>query len=384
MPSSSGISAACAGVCDTGRQHGDLSTPIQHVPEEAPPEPVAVSARQATSIGLPAKRRIWERMLRECEAMVQHALSTGRVVPTDVMARLDQAVSAPDLPGAVAAPDRRDDPPGDAAAGSASAMETPRFVSLAMAHAGLALAIAPATPEAVLLMADERERHPVRYEFGPLPLVRQMLGLTILSLLVLLAVSIRKEVNAVNMSQNLLELSGYPLLMIETFLFSAASLGACFANLQRINTVISDGTYDPRVQSTYWTRWVMGVISGMILSQIVYDFFLAQSGNDTTVHATPAAIGQPILALLGGYSVDFVHGILKRAINTVGNFFGVSMGDGVDNQRRAGMTEALAQERLATASELAELQRALPDNPEMDEIRKRFNGLIQRISPKAS
>ena len=55
---------------------GILSTPIQRVPEEAPPEPVAVSARQATSIGLPAKRRIWERMLRECEAMVQHALST--------------------------------------------------------------------------------------------------------------------------------------------------------------------------------------------------------------------------------------------------------------------------------------------------------------------
>jgi len=37
---------------------GILSTPIQRVPEEAPPEPVAVSARQATSIGLPAKRRI--------------------------------------------------------------------------------------------------------------------------------------------------------------------------------------------------------------------------------------------------------------------------------------------------------------------------------------
>jgi hypothetical protein len=118
-----------------------------------------------------------------------------------------------------------------------------------------------------------RDRHPVWCEFGPLPLVRQMLGLAMLSLVLLLWVSLCSVVNNVNVSKSRLELSGYPLLMIEAFLVSAASLGACFANLQRINTFISDGTYDPRVQSTYWTRWVMGVISGIVLSQIVYDFF---------------------------------------------------------------------------------------------------------------
>jgi hypothetical protein len=235
----------------------------------------------------------------------------------------------------------------------------------------------------VLLMADERERHPVRCEFGPLPLVRRMLGLAMLSLLVLLGVSISAEVSNVNVSKSLLELSGYPLLMVEAFLVSAASLGACFANLQRINTVISDGTYDPRFQSTYWTRWVMGVISGVILSQIVFDFFL-HTEHGEIAQAAPIAIGQPLLALLGGYSVDFVHGILKRAINTFGNFFGLSMDDGADNRRPAGTAEAMAQERLATASELAELQRALPANSEMDEISKRLDGLIQRISPKAS
>jgi hypothetical protein len=110
--------------------------------------------------------------------------------------------------------------------------------------------------------------------------------------------------------------------MTETFLVSAASLGSCFANLQRINTVISDGTYDPRVQCTYWTRWVMGVISGIELSRLVYAFLLAHSGN-MSGPTVPAAIGQPILALLGGYSVDFVHGILRRGINAVSHFFGL-------------------------------------------------------------
>jgi hypothetical protein len=363
---------------------GILSRPMQRVPEEAPAGSLARIAREATSIGLPVKRRIWERLVRECEAMVQHALGTGRSVPADVMTRLDQAVYAPDVPEAVAAPDRRDDAPGDVAAGSAASVETSRFVTLAMAHAGLALAIAPATPEAVLLMADERERHPVRCEFGPLPLVRQMLALAMFSLVVLLAVSVSAQVNNVNVSKSLLELAGYPLLMVEAFLVSAASLGACFANLQRINTVISDGTYDPRVQGTYWTRWVMGVISGIVLSQIVYDFFLGHSGDNPTDHATPTAIGQPLLALLGGYSVDFVHGILKRAINTFGNFFGVSMDDRVANQQRAGTPEAVAQQSLTTASDLAELRRALARNPSIEDVNKQLDDLIQRLTPKAS
>jgi hypothetical protein len=313
---------------------------------------------------------------------VQHAFSTGRVVPVEVMVRLDQAVSSADGLSVVAAPDSRDDALiAEAAARGAPTMEMSRFVSLAVAHAGLARAIAPATPEAVLLMADERERHPLWSELGPLPLVRQMLGLALLSLIVLLAVSISTAVNAENMAKSLLELSGFPLLMVEAFLVSAASLGACFANLQRINTLISDGTYDPRFQSTYWTRWVMGVISGVILSQIVYRFFLAHSGGDTSVGVTADAIAQPILALLGGYSVDFVHGVLKRAINTVGNFFSVPMDGAADNQRPA-IAEALAQERLATASELAQLQRALSDNSDVEETRKRLGALIQRIGAK--
>jgi len=359
-----------------------LNRPLRHAAVQFD-EPPPGDAKGVTWIGARVKERLWQRMARECEAMVQHAFSTGRVVPIEVMVRLDQAVSAADGLAVVAAPDRRDEASSaDAAARGASTIEMSRFVSLAVAHAGLARAIAPATPEAVRLMADERERHPLRSELGPLPLVRQMLALALLSLVVLLAVSINSAVNTENMDKSLLELSGFPLLMVEGFLVSAASLGTCFANLQRINTVISDGTYDPRFQSTYWTRWVMGVISGVILSQIVYNFFLAHSGGDTSAGAA-GAIAQPILALLGGYSVDFVHGVLKRAINTVSSFFGVSMDGAADNQQRPAIAEALAQERLATASELAEFQRALSDNPDAQEMRKRLDALIQRLAGKA-
>lgn len=339
-------------------------------------------AGTTAGIGVRIKERIWQRMARECDAMLQHALSTGRIVPAEVIERLDQAVSIPDGAVAIAMPDRRDDASAaDAATRSAPALEMSRFVSLAVAHSGLARMIAPATPEAVLLMSDERERHPLWSEFGPLPLVRQMLCLALVSLIAVLGVGVFEEVNTANLNKSMLELSGFPLVVIELFLVSAASLGSCFANLQRINTVISEGTYDPRVQSTYWTRWVMGIISGIVLSQIVYDF-LVQSGNPTAGEAVPAVVGQPLLALIGGYSVDFVHGMLRRAINTLGNFFGLSM-DGATNPPRARMAESPAQERQTMASELAQLQRTLTsDSTEAEELRKQLDGLIHRIRPK--
>jgi hypothetical protein len=55
--------------------------------------------------------------------------------------------------------------------------------------------------------------------------------------------------------------------------------------------------------------------------------------------------------------------------------------DAVDNQR-AGAAETLEQEKLATATELAP-QHALSANPDVDEIHRRLDGLIQRITPKA-
>jgi hypothetical protein len=300
-----------------------LKRPPQTGVEKPFNEPRPDDASGPTEFAARVKERVWQRMARECEAMVQRAHSTGRVIPAEVMERLDQAVSAPDGLVTVATFDRRDDASlADTADRGATEVMTSRFALLASAYAGLAQAIAPATPEAVRLMADEYEKHPLRCEFGPLPLVRQTLGLALLSLVILLAAALSEEVNIPNMSKSLLELSGFSLFMTETFLVSAASLGSCFANLQRINTVISDGTYDPRVQCTYWTRWVMGVISGIVLSRLVYAFLLAHSGN-MSGPTVPAAIGQPILALLGGYSVDFVHGILRRGINAVSHFFGL-------------------------------------------------------------
>lgn len=272
------------------------------------------------ALGECARRRLWHLLTRECEAMAQHAFSMGHIIPIEVVELLDHAFSSLDTQAALRLPasaalDR------DELKAGASPPDVPALVALSRAHTALAVIIAPATPEAVLAISDERIRHPRMTTFGPVPVARQMLGLALVSLIVLLGVSLSADINNANMSKTLLDLSGVQLLVVEIFLLSASSLGSCFANLQRVNRFVSDGTYDPKYQSTYWTRWVMGVISGIVLSQLVYDVFVEPRSAPTGGGTMPGVIGQPLLALLGGYSVDVVHSILNRIINAVSSVF---------------------------------------------------------------
>ena len=343
---------------------------------------IAATAREATGIGPQVKRRISERMARECEAMVQFALSTGRTVPFEVVEQLDRALSAVDAPAAATVPSLQsaaDASPVEVTVGSSLNMKKTPLASLSVVHSALAHIIAPATPEATLLLADERVTHPRLYALGPLPIVRQTLGLAILSLVLLLSIALSEEVNAANMAKTVLTMAGYSLFIKEIYLVSAASLGSCFRNLQIINVIISKGTYDPKFQSTYWTRWVMGVISGVILSQLVFIFLM--QGATTDGSAAPPTFGQPILALLGGYSGDLVHGILSHTIDTIASFFRVSGAPVADNQPRGQEAEVVAQERLitTTTADLIDLLHKLDVAPTLDtdEIRKRLDSLIQ-------
>jgi hypothetical protein len=309
---------------------------MHHAQERRFDEPLAVAAEEVTSVAVQVRQRLWEQMARECEAMARHVLSTGRTIPLEVAERLDRALSGADsaVSGSTSGrPGIGDLPREEAIVGGAPAAEISPFASLSVAHGALSQIIAPATPGGVLLLAAERATHPIWYALGPLPISRVMLGLAILSLFTLLSVALSEEVNVVNMSKTMLELAGYPLFIKEVYLFSAASLGSCFQNLQRINVVISDGTYDPKFQSTYWTRWAMGVISGIVISQLIYVFLMHV--ETTGAAGPPATIGQPLLALLGGYSVDLLHGILSHTINTLGSFFRGSRDGMVENQAPA-------------------------------------------------
>src|SRR5260370_35382469 len=79
---------------------------MQHAEERRFEEPLPVATGKVTSIGARVRQRLWEQMARECEAMVQHALSTGRTIPREVVEQLDRALSGTDSAVSVSTPGR--------------------------------------------------------------------------------------------------------------------------------------------------------------------------------------------------------------------------------------------------------------------------------------
>lgn len=249
--------------------------------------------------------RIRNRMVREVEAMTVFALSTGIGVPSDLMAQLDRAMVESDRG------DTTDTPRADPAV---------RIALLSSTHAELTRLIAPAKPGPLLLLAEDRRAYPFWNGFGAVPLVRRMLAVSVISLIVLLGTALSSQVNAENMSKGLLGLQGWPLLWNEVFLFAASAVGAGLSNLRRLDRFISTCTYDQRFDSSYWSRLVMGVISGILLAQVLYSAIFGGNANATADGFS--ALNQPILALLGGFSADLVHDVLSHFIATIGNLLG--------------------------------------------------------------
>jgi hypothetical protein len=194
-----------------------------------------------------------------------------------------------------------------------------RLAALAEAHFGLTKLIDPAKPGALLLLVEDRRANPFWNTFGAVPLVRWMQSIAVISLLLLLGISLSNKVNAVNMTKGLLNLYGLDLLCVEIFLVAAAAIGASLANLKRLDRYISACTYERRFDSSYWTRLVMGVMSGIILSQVVYGAIV---GHEPDTANTLSEFGQPVLALLGGFSADLVHDVLSQLIAVIGNLLG--------------------------------------------------------------
>jgi hypothetical protein len=265
---------------------------------------LAVRPGQVDETQLSPHERIENRLEREVEAMTLYALASGLGVPADTIANVDLA-----LPGIASADPMPANP-------DAPAPRCTRVTALAEAHLSLTKLIAPAKPGSILLLVEQRRGHLGWQTFGAVPLVRSMQAIAVISLLVLLGISLSDRVNAENMTKGLLNLYGLDLFCVEVFLVAAAAVGASLTNLRRLDRYIVSCTYEQRFDSSYWSRLVMGVISGIILSQVVYS---ALVGSQPDANSTLSAFGQPVLALLGGFSADLVHDILNQFISVFGN-----------------------------------------------------------------
>ncbi|MBB3012101.1 hypothetical protein [Cupriavidus alkaliphilus] len=253
---------------------------------------VAAPPRLATAAAPPLP--LDGQLRRECEAMASHALRLGIAMPAGWTVLLGSD------PEAAAAPSVSSQPQ----AGTGLAAQ-----QLAQLHQDLARAIAPATPQCITLLDDERRRaHPLAC-LGPVPLVRALTGTAVCCLLAVVLTGLPAEVSMDNMRAGMLASSGRTLLFNMLFLLFCAGLGASFASLFQVHGYIAQGTYDPKYDAAYAAQLILGVMSGLILVEMLPPQLFDSAGM--------RSFGKPALSMLGGFSATAVHRLLQRIVEIV-------------------------------------------------------------------
>lgn len=231
-------------------------------------------------------------LLLECQVMLDHALKTGQVIDVRAVAPLD----------------RPDD-------------TSPSELLAVYNH--LVEVVKPASPGTLLLFEESRQSTSWFTFLGPLLIVRQFMMAAIVALATLLGMSLTPHLNNETIQLSLLEGSGLHQVVRLMFLLAASAVGASFYALFKMNSYISEGTFDTKYASTYWSRFVLGLVAGMLMSELFVVFIPATDaiGDGDGSMASPTYLLKPILAILGGFSANLVYRILNRLIEAVESIF---------------------------------------------------------------
>ena len=320
-----------------------------------------------------------EHLLSECIAMAKYALASGLKVPAGLMQDLEDLSThqadggKPETPGS--------ERPGELAEQTVSYNGQNHTVrTLTQIHTRLAEILAPASPRTVLLMENEARSSGLWGFLGPVGLIRRMMLLAIFFLVALIGLSVSPLVNATSITQGIFNSSGISLLFNMLFLLAAAGLGACFAGLFQANRFIANNTFDPKYESSYWIRVVLGLMAGIILAELIPLDFLG--GDQSATHLQ--ALGKPVLALLGGFSAAAVYRIISRLVDALESLVRGDTKDQMAAQDQAARSQyesQLTQNRLALAASLTRLQQRLGPDANPEELKQELDKLLNTLVP---
>jgi hypothetical protein len=268
----------------------------------------------------------------ECDAMARYALGNGLKLPPSLQQSLDMfenVVEQNDLSVPVA--------------------------TLTSLHGQLADVVAPATPRTIYLLHIDQSRNSWASILGPLSSIRRLvLGAAFFTMVFVLS-SLSDSISHQNLSMDIYSLDGLQSLQVLVFLMSAAAMGGCFHALFIAHSYIEQGTYDPRFESSYWMRIGLGIIAGLVLSQMIPIGPGPETGDAATAPASSASVfGKPLLSLLGGFSATLVYTILQRLVETVESLF---------SQRQAAPTAVAANSATAGVPVVSAPDASVPAPP---------------------
>jgi hypothetical protein len=240
---------------------------------------------------------------------------------------------------------------------------------LAQAHDQLSQLVAPATPRTLLLLDNERAGSGNWSFLGPVRLVRTMMATSFAFLVVFILTALSPDVNTG--SGDIFHSAGVSLLINEIFLLSAAGIGAAFAALFRANRYIARGTYDPKYETSYWVRFVLGLIAGIVLAALVP----VSKGN---------TFSRPLMALLGGFSASVVYRILERLVSTLESFVRGNIEEVAVAQQqliRARAEQQLSRRQIQLGAAVVQLREQLKAGASPEAVHAELTRLLDDILP---
>lgn len=307
-----------------------------------------------------------ESLLTESRVMLDFCLSQGKVLDTNQIAILDKAD------------------------------EEISAIELLPVHNYLVNFVKPAKPGTLVLFEKNRQSKSRLKFLGPLPIVRQFMLLTIVSLFALIGVSLSPHINTDTIQLSMLQGEGIDQIERLAFLLACASVGASFYALFKMNSYIADGTFDTKYTSTYWSRFVLGLVAGILLSELFVVFIntdAAASGgaaaskkglNEDEVVDSAGYLLKPILAILGGFSASLVYRIMNRLIEAIESVFKGSTEAVIQQKQQEVLTQAQDSEnslRNVTAQQLLSLKSELVSSNVPPELLAKVDDAIGGLVP---
>jgi hypothetical protein len=343
----------------------------------------AMSAISAENI------RFLKQLTAECESMVHYAVGQAIKIPDELTPALEHLNK-----------------------------EAPRLslANTVKLHNRLAEVVAPAMPHTIHTLMNDPHKGTLMGIFGPLPNVRYLIVAALFFTTMFVLTSLSSHVNYANLEAGIYSMSGWDLFIVLIFLMSASGLGACFNALFSSYRYVSNATYDTRYDSSYWIRIILGLMAGLVMSQVISLESLTSFQTVTVAQATaPAAaasesegsvtaavsaqqssthghaasatdnrsaassahhrdanhhppsggvaFGKPLLALLGGFSAAMVYTVLQRLVETVESLFKSGGGEAAAIQKEAAqrskMERQLSESRMAVSADLIALNEAI-------------------------
>ncbi|AXT57631.1 hypothetical protein D1815_18430 [Aquimarina sp. AD1] len=173
--------------------------------------------------------------------------------------------------------------------------------------------ISPATPKSIEYTKKLREEEKGKTLFSKLPLVRNLIILSIIFLIAFIITGLSPEVNNDSLDKGIMDNQGLSLLLNLGFLTAISGLGVLFYLLKNVSTAVKNGTLVPEDTIYYVALIILGVIAGLISSEIIS--FYQKDAQQINL------FNKGLMALIGGFSSDAIFSILQGIIDRIKAIF---------------------------------------------------------------